>query len=72
MPERRNRPPTVKRAKRLRAEMTEAERKLWYRIRLNQLGGRHFRRQVSIGAYAFDFACLTQKLVIEVDGGQHD
>jgi very-short-patch-repair endonuclease len=72
MPERRNRPPTVKRAKRLRAEMTEAEKKLWYRIRLNQLGGRRFRRQVSIGHYAVDFACLKRKLVIEVDGGQHD
>ena len=72
MPERRNRPPTLKRAKRLRAEMTEAEKKLWYRIRLNQLGGRRFRRQVSIGDYAVDFACLKRKLVIEVDGGQHD
>ncbi|GAB2179154.1 endonuclease domain-containing protein [Dongia sp. agr-C8] len=72
MPERRNTSPTLKRAKRLRADMTEAEKKLWYRIRLNQLGGLHFRRQVSIGDYAVDFACLTKKLVIEVDGGQHD
>ncbi len=72
MPDRRNRPPTVKRAKRLRGEMTEAEKKLWYRIRLKQIGGRHFRRQVAIGDYAVDFACLTAKLVIEVDGGQHD
>jgi very-short-patch-repair endonuclease len=71
MPERRNFPPTVKRAKRLRREMTEAEKKLWFRIRLGQLGGRHFRRQVSIGDYAVDFACLKEKLVIEVDGGQH-
>jgi very-short-patch-repair endonuclease len=72
MPERRNSPPTVKRAKRLRGAMTEAEKKLWYRIRLKQIGGRYFRRQVSIGDYAVDFACLTEKLVIEVDGGQHD
>ena len=72
MPERRNLPPTVKRAKRLRGEMTEAEKKLWYRIRLKQIGGHHFRRQVAIGDYAVDFACLTAKLVIEVDGGQHD
>jgi very-short-patch-repair endonuclease len=72
MPERRNLPPTVKRAKRLRSEMTEAEKKLWFRIRLKQIGGHYFRRQVSIGDYAVDFACLTKKLVIEVDGGQHD
>ncbi|GAB2175898.1 endonuclease domain-containing protein [Dongia sp. agr-C8] len=72
MPDRRNRPPTLKRAKRLRAEMTDAEKKLWFRIRLRQLGGHHFRRQVSIGACVVDFACLKQKLIIEVDGGQHD
>jgi very-short-patch-repair endonuclease len=72
MPERRNHPLTVKRAKRLRSAMTEAEKKLWFRIRLKQIDGRHFRRQVAIGDYAVDFACLTAKLVIEVDGGQHD
>jgi very-short-patch-repair endonuclease len=72
MRERRNRPATLKRAVRLRAEMTEAEKKLWFRLRLKQMGGHAFRRQVSIGDYAVDFACLKKKLVIEVDGGQHD
>jgi very-short-patch-repair endonuclease len=72
MPERRNRPPTVKRAKKLRAEMTDAELKLWFKLRRGQIGGHAFRKQVPIGAYVVDFACLAQKLVIEVDGGQHD
>ena len=72
MSERRNRPATLKRATRLRGAMTEAEKKLWYRLRLNQIGGYAFRRQVSIGHYVADFACLRKKLVIEVDGGQHD
>jgi very-short-patch-repair endonuclease len=51
MPERRNRPPTVKRAKRLRGDTTEAEKKLWFRIRLRQIGDQYFRRQVSIGDF---------------------
>ena len=51
--------------------MTEAEKKLWFRLRLSQIGGHYFRRQVSIGNYAVDFACLKKKLIVEVDGGQH-
>ena len=51
--------------------MTDAERKLWRYLRLRQLDGHKFRRQVSIGPYIADFACLKAMLVIEVDGGQH-
>jgi very-short-patch-repair endonuclease len=65
MPERRNRPPTVKRAKRLRGETTDAEKKLWFRIRLRQIDDHFFRRQVEIGDFVVDFACLKKKLVIE-------
>ena len=72
MRERRNRPATLKRATRLRGDMTDAEKKLWYRLRLKQLDGHAFRRQVSVGDYIVDFACLREKLIIEVDGGQHD
>lgn len=57
-------------ARRLRATMTGAERDLWRRLRLRALGF-HFRRQVPIGSYIVDFACLRRKLIIEVDGGQH-
>jgi very-short-patch-repair endonuclease len=51
--------------------MTDAETKLWNRLRNGQLLGTKFRRQVPIGNYIADFCCRSPKLVIEVDGGQH-
>jgi very-short-patch-repair endonuclease len=59
------------RARRLRKNMTDAERALWRYLRLRQLDGYKFRRQVPIGPYIADFVCLKAMLVIEVDGGQH-
>jgi very-short-patch-repair endonuclease len=50
--------------------MTDVERKLWSRLRSNQLGIK-FRRQVPFGTYIADFMSLKEKLVIELDGGQH-
>jgi very-short-patch-repair endonuclease len=58
-------------AKKLRSNMTDAERRLWYRLRAHRFDGHKFKRQVPIGPYVVDFACLGRKLVIEVDGGQH-
>ncbi|MEQ8328806.1 MAG: endonuclease domain-containing protein [Parvibaculum sp.] len=51
--------------------MTEAEKRLWGRLRGNRLGV-HFRRQHRVGPYIVDFACLERKLIVEVDGGQHN
>lgn len=59
------------RARSLRRNMTEAETVLWSKLRDRQIDGRKFRRQVVIGPYIADFACLEQRLVVEVDGGQH-
>ena len=59
------------RARRLRKNMTDAERALWRYLRMRQLDGHKFRRQVPIGPYIADFVCLKAMLVIEVDGGQH-
>ena len=61
---------TLSRARKLRRNMTEAERKLWRLLRNNQLGV-HFRRQVPLGPYVLDFLCLPAKLVVELDGSQH-
>jgi len=52
--------------------MTDAERALWSRLRKRQLKGLLFRRQYPLGRYIVDFVCLEQRLVIEVDGGQHN
>jgi very-short-patch-repair endonuclease len=59
------------RARQLRKEMTEAERKLWNRLRRQQLGGLRFRRQVPFDKYIVDFACFEVKIIIELDGSQH-
>lgn len=51
--------------------MTDAEAKLWSRLRDGRLIGAKFRRQVPIANFIADFCCRTPKLVVEVDGGQH-
>jgi urease accessory protein len=58
-------------ARRLRKNLTEAERRLWSHLRNRQLAGLKFRRQSSVGPYIADFLCHEQKLIVEVDGGQH-
>ena len=57
-------------ARALRSGMTDSERKLWSRLRLEQLGVK-FRRQHPLGNYIADFACLAPKLIVELDGSQH-
>jgi len=59
------------RARHLRRNMTDAERKLWRLLRGRQMESYRFRRQQPIGNYIVDFVCLEARLVIEVDGGQH-
>ena len=56
----------------MRQNMTVAERTLWERLRRNQVGGLHFRRQQIIDGFIADFYCHTARLVIEADGGVHD
>ncbi|MDO8477704.1 MAG: DUF559 domain-containing protein [Candidatus Rokubacteria bacterium] len=58
-------------ARRLRRDQTDAERKLWSRLRDRRLCGARFRRQHPIGPFIADFCCTEGKLVIELDGGQH-
>ena len=61
----------IKNARRLRRSSTDAERRLWYFLRNRHLGDYRFRRQVPLGRYVADFACIEAGLVIELDGAQH-
>jgi very-short-patch-repair endonuclease len=60
----------TKRAREMRRQPTEAERRLWSRLRSSGLGVR-FVRQRPIGPYIADFACRAARLIVELDGGQH-
>src|SRR5436309_16044731 len=62
---------TTVNARSLRSDMTDVERILWRALRGRQLEAGRFRRQHPIGPYIADFACLDKRLVIELDGGQH-
>ena len=62
---------TRSQAQSLRRSPTDAERKLWYLLRSLKPLGMHFRRQAPIGLYIADFACHSEKLIIELDGSQH-
>ncbi|HCB11674.1 MAG TPA: DNA (cytosine-5-)-methyltransferase [Cyanobacteria bacterium UBA11991] len=59
-------------AKKLRNNMTPQEKKLWYYLRNRQIYNCRFRRQSPIGNYIVDFICREKKLIIEIDGGQHN
>ncbi|GHU27554.1 endonuclease [Betaproteobacteria bacterium] len=58
-------------AKALRKQMTDAEHCLWRQLRDRRFCEVKFRRQEPIGPYIVDFVALSEKLVIELDGGQH-
>ncbi|HYD26076.1 endonuclease domain-containing protein [Brevundimonas sp.] len=60
------------RARDLRKRQTRAEATLWQYLRASRLDGLRFRRQHPIDGYFVDFACLSLKLVIELDGKVHD
>ena len=59
-------------ARALRKRMTPQEVKLWVHLRSWRKRGYHFRRQAPRADFIVDFVCLKQRLVIEVDGGQHN
>lgn len=62
---------SIRMARKLRGNPTDAESKLWSRLRRRQIDGRRFRRQVPLGDYVVDFACFDAGFIVEVDGGQH-
>jgi len=62
----------IRLARRLRADQTDAETVLWNRIRNRRVDGNKFVRQEPIIGYICDFVCRERKIIIEVDGGQHN
>ena len=58
-------------ARKLRKDATNAERRLWQRLRREQVEGCKFRRQVVLSGFIVDFACYKAQLVVEVDGATH-
>ena len=65
-------PSLSNRAKELRHTETEAEQIIWSWLRTKKLNGVKFRRQEPVGKYIVDFVIFEKKLIIEIDGGQHN
>src|SRR5690348_13367593 len=64
-------PTTKERMRQLRGNQTDAEKALWFRLRDRRLEGFKFSRQVPIDRYIVDFVCREEKLIVELDRGQH-
>ena len=62
----------IQRARTLRKNMTKQERILWQFLRKKSINNLKFRRQYPIGKYIVDFICNENKIIIEIDGGQHN
>ena len=64
-------PEPISKARRLRRNSTQAEKVLWNHLRNHQMLGYQFRRQAPIGKYIVDFLCYQRRIVVKLDGGQH-
>ena len=62
---------TLRNARKLRRDMTDAERKLWQHFRAARFDRVKFRRQHPVPPYIADFCCISARLIIELDGAQH-
>ena len=62
----------LEKARELRKNLTPQERKMWQLLRNHRFQGYDFRRQYPIGCYIVDFICRSKKIIIEIDGSQHN
>ncbi|MEP3227264.1 MAG: DUF559 domain-containing protein [Parasphingorhabdus sp.] len=62
----------LQRAKEMRRNQTEPEKRLWRHLSASQLGGYKFRRQAVIAQFIVDFFCPRKGLIVEIDGDTHD
>jgi very-short-patch-repair endonuclease len=60
------------RSRALRRDSTNAEKHLWAILRNRNLEGWKFRRQVPIDSFIVDFCCIKARLIVEIDGEQHE
>ena len=67
-----NRTKDLEKRRKLRNNMTKAEKVLWEELRKRQIDGHKFRRQFSVAGFIVDFYCPELKLAVEVDGSSHD
>ena len=58
-------------AKQMRSKLTDAEHRMWQLLRAHRFADFKFRRQEPIEFYIVDFVCFSERLIIEIDGGQH-
>ncbi len=63
---------SIRHAREMRKEPTDAERRLWSYLRGRRFDNFKFRRQHPIGPFIVDFCCVQKKLIVELDGGQHE
>ena len=61
----------TKSARELRKNLTDAERRLWQKLKRRKIATVKFRRQQPIGPFIVDFVCFERRVIVEVDGGQH-
>ena len=61
----------IRNARALRVNQTDAETRIWSRLRNRGLNNAKFRRQIAIDPYIVDFVCSDHMLIVELDGGQH-
>jgi very-short-patch-repair endonuclease len=59
-------------ARTMRAKPTDAEHRLWQHLRAGRLPNFKFRRQQPLGNFIVDFVCLEARVIVELDGGQHN
>jgi very-short-patch-repair endonuclease len=58
-------------SRQMRRQSTDAETIFWNAVRNRKVRGAKFRRQWPLGRFFADFCCVEQRLIVEIDGGQH-
>jgi very-short-patch-repair endonuclease len=71
-PQKKGRRPSTLQSRKQRQNQTDAEKLFWHSVKAKRFSGYKFRRQFPVGPFYADFVCVEAKLVVEIDGGQHN